>query len=298
MAIDLECKLNFHPGEQWTKCTWSHTFTDVYTSNGDQAYIMCSAGDTDDHETTCTDQGNLAGQNQGWSNEDITWVEDYSNRLSFIVDQHSCGLKIDAPHANDTGEWKCHVDDNNPFQPAVMWSSVKIFVANQSEVAISDPDLDEDPDAALEVDLSSGRPEIKAACTSSYGIPRPTIKWYIDNPDQQIRDRDLDDVDEEFDEDENTVTSSVTIRLDESKLSNWGIDANQPFAFALGCNPDQGNYFKEENRRDNRYSRGREAAPSRNYAEVMVYGTSGGGRRAVGAIVVVFVAVIGTLFWN
>ena len=102
-------------------------------------------------------------------------------------------------------------------------------------------------------------------------------------------------MDVDVDEDENTVTSSVTIRLDSAKLNKWGIDANVPFAFALGCNPDQGNYFKEENRRDNRYNKNREAAPTRNYAEVMVYGTSGGDRLIVGLVVVVF-AVFGRLF--
>ena len=31
-SIELRCNLQFNVGEQWTRCTWSHNFRDIWVS--------------------------------------------------------------------------------------------------------------------------------------------------------------------------------------------------------------------------------------------------------------------------
>ena len=110
------------------------------------------------------------------------------------------------PHANDTGIWKCHVNDNNPSgQTSALWAETEIFVANKSTVAITSPShTDSNSVPLIEVDLSSGGvqvatreilhdlrrflPQIDAECKAEFGRPPPQVKWYIDEPSNLLDD--------------------------------------------------------------------------------------------------------------
>ena len=97
-------------------------------------------------------------------------------------------------------------------QSTTMWKETQLFVANESMVAITRPDPYNAAVPVLEVDISSGsRATIDAECKAQYGVPPPTIAWYIDEPTNLIdasfsTDRVLSD---------GTVTSTVRFDLDQ-----------------------------------------------------------------------------------
>jgi hypothetical protein len=259
-SIELRCNLQFNPLEQWTRCTWSHNFPQIWAADNQEGFVMCSAHHQDDHERVCEDQGNLKDQ-YGYYNdpENNPYTQYDTDRLTHNVGEDYCGLTIRSPHANDTGLWKCHVNDNNPMgQSTTMWKEVEIFVANKSVPVITRPDPNDVSNSAIELDLSTST-SIDAECKAMFGSPPPKIIWYIDDIDNEL--------DSSFSSDstarDGTVTSSIRFDLDQQMLSRYRVkEENFFFAFALGCRPDQDNYFTE-----------REDA-IRNPAQVMVYGTS------------------------
>jgi len=259
--INLFCDLQFNQGEKWTTCTWSHTFEDVWTPDGRLGFVMCSATHLNEHGELCDDQGNTK---QGLYNPDPSlnpYTEYNTDRLLISVTQSSCGLTITSPHANDTGTWTCKVNDNNPVGTSTtMWADVELFVAVQSEVVLTDPDLTEDPGQSLEIDLSdSYGEEIEAECTAPSGSPPPTLTWYIDEPTNEISTADID----ERVRNDGSVVSKIRFQLDGKSMSRYGIRiVNDNFAFSLGCYPDQGDFF------DNVPLEGR------NPAEVLVFGVT------------------------
>jgi len=259
-SIELRCNLQFNPLEQWTRCSWSHTFPQIWAADNQAGYVMCSAHHQEDHERVCEDQGNLKDQ-YGYYNdpENNPYTHYDTDRLTHSVGDDYCGLTIRSPHANDTGLWKCHVNDNNPMgQSTTMWKEVEIFVANKSVPVITRPDPNDVSNSAIELDLSTST-SIDAECKAMFGSPPPQIVWYIDDVDNEL--------DSSFSSDstarDGTVTSSIRFDLDQQMLSRYRVkEENSFFAFSLGCRPDQDNYFTE--RQDS----------IRNPAQVMVYGTS------------------------
>merc|ERR1712088_316956 len=243
-SIELRCNLQFNRLEQWTRCTWSHNFIPQIWVDNQEGFVMCSAHHQDDHNDL----------------ESNPYTHYDTDRLTHNVGEDFCGLTIRSPHANDTGLWKCHVNDNNPMgQSTTMWKEVEIFVANKSVPVITRPDPNDVSNSAIELDLSTST-SIDAECKAMFGSPPPKIIWYIDDIDNEL--------DSSFSSDstarDGTVTSSIRFDLDEQLLSRYRVkEENFFFAFALGCRPDQDNYFTE-----------REDA-IRNPAQVMVYGRSG-----------------------
>merc|ERR1712059_167708 len=193
--------------------------------------------------------GNLKSTNYGYGDPLQNPLTHYdTGRLSHSVGDNYCGLTIKSPHANDTGTWKCHVNDNNPNgQATTMWADVELFVANVSTAEITRPDLTEAAMPGIEVDLSSGSAEVDAECTAKYGVPPPSLVWYIDEPTNTL-DSSLSSERQVADAGLNTmkVTSAVRFTIDEQLLSRYGVSGqNSHFSLLLGCLPDQGNYFTE-----------------------------------------------------
>lgn len=262
-AIELQCRMTFNPGERWTRCSWTHQLTDVWGYNNQQGYIMCTAGGRGDHNQQCSDVGNLADTQ--YSGESINpWVQAYASRISFMLTDTACGIRINQPHANDTGVWKCMVDDNSATgQSTIFWADMQLYVANRSEVVITDPDVLSDKGATISLDLTSGSGRLQATCLARYGVPAPTIVWYIDDPVNKISSRD-GSIDSRPSTGQNTVQSTVSLSLDLNRLSSLGVrPTRSTFAFTLGCYPDQGTYFTQS--RPN----------MRNPAEVVVFARSG-----------------------
>jgi len=267
-AINLECRVQLNTGEKMTLCKWVHTLPDVWIPNAydgreEEAYVMCLAAHNDDDGQTCKDDGNIIDTNNGGYNDPTTnpYTAYDTTRLTHRMTDTICGLTISNPHANDTGIWKCHVNDNNQ-EVMTQWAEVNLFVANESVVSITDPDMAGNPGLSLEVDLASGnREELQVECTAQYGIPPPDIVWYIDEPSNKVTGSS-----DQSEDSDGTVGSTIRLQLDQSSLSRYGIrEINNYFSFALGCYPDQGDYF------DN-------VEDINNPAEVLVFGTSAGYR--------------------
>jgi len=276
-SIELRCNLQFNVGEQWTRCTWSHNFRDIWAADNREGFVMCSAHHQDDHERICDDQGNLKDP-YGYNDPERNPYTHYdTDRLIHNVGDDYCGLTIRSPHANDTGLWKCHVNDNNPNgQSTTMWKEVEIFVANKSVPVITRPDPNDVTNSAIQLDLTSST-TVDAECKAMYGSPPPKMIWYIDDQDNQL--------DSSFSSDstarDGTVTSSIRFDLDQQMLSRYRVkEENSFFAFSLGCRPDQDSYFTE--RQDS----------IRNPAQVMVYGTSDASLPSFLSLPVALVAVI------
>eukprot|EP00091_Calanus_sinicus_P024567 TRINITY_DN8890_c0_g1_i1.p1 TRINITY_DN8890_c0_g1~~TRINITY_DN8890_c0_g1_i1.p1 ORF type:complete len:302 (-),score=56.64 TRINITY_DN8890_c0_g1_i1:186-1034(-) len=171
-SINLECRLNFNSGEKMTLCKWVHSFPDVWAYDDREAFVMCIAAHESDDGKTCEDQGNIFDENSGSYNDPLLnpYTAYDSTRLIHRMTENICGLTIQSPHANDTGIWKCHVNDNNP-DVGTQWAEVDLFVANESVVAITDPDMYGNTGVSIEVDLSTtSRVDVDAECTAEYGI--------------------------------------------------------------------------------------------------------------------------------
>jgi len=267
-AINLECQLQLNSGERMTLCKWVHEFSDVWIpwdDGGREAYVMCIAAHEDNDGQTCKDDGNIFDPNSGDYNDPATnpYTAYDTTRLTHRMTERTCGLTINNPHANDTGIWKCHVNDNDP-DVVTQWAEVNLFVANESVVSITDPDMAGNPGLSLEVDLGTqSRVEVKVECTAEYGIPPHDIVWYIDEPTNTVTGSDRQSEDSD-----GKVVSEISLQLDSSSMSRYGIrEINNYFSFALGCYPDQGDYFDSPDTDNNN-----------NPAEVLVFGTSTGAR--------------------
>ncbi len=93
------------------------------------------------------------------------------------VGANYCGLRIDSANPYDTGEWKCHVSDHP--DSSGQFSSVELFVSNQSQIYISDPP-NEDMELVNREEIVysvNDRDEIEAVCTSIGGRPTPEFHW-------------------------------------------------------------------------------------------------------------------------
>ena len=55
--------------------------------------------------------------------------------------------------------------------------TIDVYTANQTVLAISDPDLWVDPNQHIVYDLSQPNPHIEASCKAYGGMPEPDIHW-------------------------------------------------------------------------------------------------------------------------
>jgi len=261
--IELRCDLEFNTGEQWTWCAWTHEFEKLWVDTGAgnvEGFVMCSASHQADHQQVCEDKGNLKENQWDTSPDNNPYTKYDTSRLVHSLGEDYCGLTIMEPHANDTGVWKCHVQDNNPNgETTKMRSEVEVFVANKSVVAITHPDPTDKAKYSIEVDLAAGTTKIEAECEAKFGLPPPSIRWYIDEPSNVIDQQYQSDSTKN---DGTTVESTIQFTLDAAMLSRLRVkEVNSYFSFSLGCLPDQSNYFQHQD--------------DWNPAQVMVYGTSG-----------------------
>ena len=179
--------------------------------------------------------------------------------------ENSCGLTINQPHANDTGDWICQVTDNSPnTEPVTMRGTVRVFTAQRSVINVTRPNMRADPTYSIYADLSDRlNYDLEALeCTAS-GIPTPQIKWYIDQPRNRIEpsaytQREVYNNDYEVE----VVSTLSRLTLDRNSLSRYGIRTEDSyFGFAVGCYAEQEGYFDTD--QDDRHP-----------AEVLVFGTS------------------------
>ena len=56
-------------------------------------------------------------------------------------------------------------------------SEVDAFVSNQSTIAITEPDLFQDPNEVISYEIDRTNTEIEATCTGYGGNPEPTFHW-------------------------------------------------------------------------------------------------------------------------
>jgi len=289
--INLECRLDFNVREKWTTCQWRKSFPDVPVdwtrdSRVGYAFVMCTATHMTDNGRICEDQGNL--NNEVYNNNPMMnpYTHYDTSRLSYSVRDNICGLTISNPHANDTGNWKCTVTDNNPEETGAraQWKEVKLFTAEKSVINITKPDMVENPSESLYLDLGSrSSADLETLeCTAS-GSPPAKIVWYIDERTNTI-DRSQYSQREQMGEDEfdvKVVSTLNTLSLDRNSLNRYGIEtSNGYFSFAVGCYADQSNYFNDNTGGVN---------SDWNPAEIMVYGTSGAWSGAAMASVVTII---------
>lgn len=224
---------------------------------------MCTVSNVNDNNQKCEDVGNLRKTYGGYDYEN-QFLEEYVDRLSYLVTDTTCGLRISKPNANDTGIWKCEVNSNNRDSTSSrFWSDVNLYVANKSEVVITDPPAGVGLDQSLWADISDGQTRIQAACQSLYGVPLPEITWYIDETSNRINSRDAS-ISTTVSSKGDSVTSSISMDVDERMLGSYGVRAeNGYFSFALGCYPNQGKYFPPKSN-------------VKQLGEVLVFGKSSG----------------------
>ena len=80
-------------------------------------------------------------------------------------------------------------------------------------VAITDPDLFNNPGTSLEVDLtSSTRVEVDVECTAEYGVPPPDIIWYIDEPSNTVDGDATQSI-----QSDGSVVSNIRLTLDQNR---------------------------------------------------------------------------------
>jgi len=291
-SINLECKLDFNQNsrEKWTTCQWTKQFPHIpvdWTQRNSLSYafIMCSSTHEDDNGKVCEDQGNLGNKELFGNPLNNPYTQYDTSRLNYYVRDNVCGLTINRPHANDTGEWKCYVQDNNPDVSA-QWGKVNLYTAVKSVVNITQPDMVRDPSYSISVDLSSSsRQDLQVLeCTAS-GSPPPNIIWYIDEPRNEI-DKSLYSQSREGTGFDIKVVSTLSrLSLDRQSLQRYGVSmaSHNSFSFSVGCKPDQENFFNENNNENEQQWS--------NTAEVMVYGTSGSGASMTSVVTVIIVMI-------
>ena len=86
--LNLQCDLQFNPGEKWTTCKWTKIFQDIpadWTDTSSQyAFVMCSTTSLHDDGEVCEDQGNL--NNEYWASPSANPHTQYdTSRLRYSV---------------------------------------------------------------------------------------------------------------------------------------------------------------------------------------------------------------------
>ena len=79
-----------------------------------------------------------------------------TSRLKYSVREDTCGLTINSPHANDTGDWICQVTDNSPnTEPVTMRGTVRVFTAQKSVINVTRPNMRANPTYSIYADFGN-----------------------------------------------------------------------------------------------------------------------------------------------
>jgi hypothetical protein len=126
---------------------------------------------------------------------------------------------VEVSYKTIQSKWRLNPISNGPCFVEIIFSKiycsreVDLFVANDSVVAITDPDMYGNTGVSIEVDLStSSRVDVDAECTAEYGIPPPDIIWYIDEPTNTV-----DGSSDQTEQSDGTVVSSIRLSLDQNR---------------------------------------------------------------------------------
>ncbi len=181
-------------------------------------------------------------------------LDQYASRLYMDVGFTYCGLRIGANAIpEDSGEWLCHVSSD--LQATPVSGTLDLFVANQSQIAITNP-----PDNEV-IEYAPGSP-IEAECSSLGGRPEPTFHWlanailvYIRYTYNLLFQRYAYDDTQEIDPSEFEVTNEDSEVLNGTPLLRqtikWSPCDTRPCdgesSFDLICKVDQGEHFEAEN---------------------------------------------------
>jgi len=174
-----ELQLTCQADSEWSFCQWSHELEDQKDSNGNYMKLLCDFSST---------HAGDACSNVGGSDE----MDNAAGRIRLVASTNVCGIRISKSEAIDGGEWKCGMSVGDITSAAWAFSEVDAFVSNQSTIAITEPDLFQDPNEVISYEIDRTNTEIEATCTGYGGNPEPTFHWYIDDDDDdnEITDHD------------------------------------------------------------------------------------------------------------
>jgi len=164
--LTLTCNYQLSSGESFTSCLFRKEIPREFTDNGQTKHFACSLGSpctTDDQEI-----------NQLVSSGTV----DYQGSSS----GGSCSLRINSADPKLRGnDWTCHVVADSPNNLVQSADQIDVYVSNQSEPIITQPDMRRDSSQIISYSVESGYGQINAVCTAFGGTPSPTIRWYVDN---------------------------------------------------------------------------------------------------------------------
>jgi len=240
----LECGLSLNANEDWFYCAWSHVVEDIENSDGQPAKVICGVSDyMSDNGRYCANKGDSE-------------LDSYEQRITMVLGQSSCGIRVDNAEPTDSGDWTCKVVGNGGAETQ---QTIEVFVANMSTLYITDPDLEEDSRATIEYDLEDTRSEIEATCRAYGGRPAPEFHWYLDDEDVEIEKSDLttrvregrDAILGEYTEETISWQPTLDSLCEDYDLDQEACERNKNkyrfFNMNLMCKVEQGDYFVEEN---------------------------------------------------
>jgi hypothetical protein len=245
-SVSLRCTLSVNTNENWVLCSWTHELAEgIVTPDNEKLEVVCSTANNAGTGDPCGNQGGSS------------YLQDYAKRLTMEVGYNFCGLKISDANAYDTGEWKCHVSERP--DAVAKFSVVELFVSNQSELWISEPDLQKDDSQTILYGANDNNAEIEATCRAVGGRPIPKFQWFINDDRTEIDESDLKrSVRESMWNGvpviEETITWEPTIdqmcdnydiKEDACQYSSASKRNEARFTFDLICQVDQTPYYKE-----------------------------------------------------
>jgi len=160
--LSVSCDYQLGSGETFTSCLFRKEIPQEFTDNGQSKHFSCALGQpcsSQDQEVNQLVSGAQVTQNSG-----------------------SCTLNINSADPKLRGDdWTCHIvaDSQNNFLQAA--DQVEVFVSNQSDPIITQPDMRKDSSQAISYSVDSGYGQINAQCTAFGGVPPPQIRWFVDN---------------------------------------------------------------------------------------------------------------------
>jgi len=165
--LTLTCNFQLGNGESFTSCLFRKEIPKEMTDNGESKHFACSLG------SPCT-----TDQDQEISQIVSSARVDYQASSS----GGSCSLTVNAADPKLRGnDWTCHVVADSPNNLIQAADQLDVYVSNQSEPIITQPDMRRDTSQTIAYSAESGYGQINAVCTAFNGVPPPQIKWFVDN---------------------------------------------------------------------------------------------------------------------
>lgn len=241
--VQISCNFDQDVGT----CTWTHKFPMNEGESGTANDVTCLM--------TANDNGDTCDGAHG------------DTRIRYQASTQSCGLTISNSKPEDTGYWRVlatGVPNANSGSGGSQQVSreVQVYTWNDTKCAILDRD-DNDVDGdtiqtsynwnTKQKDWEQGKGSyetLELKCIGSYGRPRPTFAWFIENNDDDTLDGDSNfdvDVDGQFmgSEDHNnfieSYESDLNFQLNDkflAKLAGYSINinpVNSIVTFKISC---------------------------------------------------------------